>query len=246
MMRFKRWAQLAIACWTLLGLAGVSVATRGVPAQAQEVAEKYLSLMAQGKRAEMRKLTPVTLKGRFGECPFAQMPTLGRARVSGHQGGIDFKGPMSDPNLPQTGFIMLVMIDDANRTWKVSRFAWYDELPKNAGIREKSETEKDRLQEPRVKAAAAKYLRAWLKGDHKTLDRMLWDWLSYNPVNSVKAKLQSLSLDYVAGDDCELYLGFTAKAKFYYILTKTVSGRLNLVRENNQWKVRSDRFMFVF
>ncbi len=151
-------AVIVIALGLLLSGRGLGVsgeAAVSLPPEAAQVARDFLFAFSRNDRDRIQTMLPKRLENLYGPCPFARMPELRNPRADTRAAAIDFEGPMADTGLPNKGIIMLRLVEEEGRRgWRVRQIYWYQKLPPEAEIPERSATPADRAQEPLVRQAA--------------------------------------------------------------------------------------------
>jgi hypothetical protein len=211
----------------------------------EKTARTYLQALVETNMATLRRLSPSRPENRFGPCPFTEMPHLHSPRVDAHRAGILFKGKTKDPELPDEGGLALTRLDGvAGNPWRVRQVAYFTELPLGARIPSRSITKKDAAQEPRVVEAARQYIAAWLKGDYKTMESLAFNWLTREQDPPPGLKIRRIEFRGKPSERGETKIIFTVKLLIFWTLPKTVEGTLFAMREDDEWRIRSNELMF--
>jgi hypothetical protein len=175
------------------------------------------------------------------------MPYISNPRADGRVGAVDFQGPMTDPALPKRGIIVLRLVEEnAVRAWRIRQIYWYDDLPPEAEIPEKSPTDADRRQEQHVRRAAIDFIHFWLAGDYGQMDRLTFHWWEVQRPPPKWVKMTSANLRARSTNLDGLRVDFTAKLRLLRLLPREVRGNLWLVKENGAWRVRPLTFALFF
>jgi len=129
---------------------------------------------------------------------------------------------------------------------KMPQLYWYEELPPEARLPERSRTEDDKAQEPSVVQAAQEFLSAWLAGDHESMSRLTFRWWEVSRRRPGWVRLIGVDVQaHPAGRD-ERRVEFVARLRLAGLMAKSVRGRLWVVREGDSWRVRPLTFAFFF
>jgi len=219
----------------------------GEAAEVDTVAREFLSAFCKNDRDAIRGMLPTKTSALYGPCLFGKMPVLGNPRVEGRTAAVDFEGPMADSALPGRGMIVLRHVEqDGLRAWRVRQLYWYEELPPEARLPERSRTEDDKAQEPSVVQAAQEFLSAWLAGDHESMSRLTFRWWEVSRRRPGWVRLIGVDVQaHPAGRD-ERRVEFVARLRLAGLMAKSVRGRLWVVREGDSWRVRPLTFAFFF
>jgi len=237
---FCLWGVLASSAWA-------APQSAPLPAEAKRVAEDFLYAFSQNDRDAIARMIPKSLPNLFGPCSFSRMPSLSKPRADGRVGAVEFEGKMSDAGLPGKGIILLRLVEErGGKNWRVRQIYWYEELPPEAEIPEKSKTEGDRRQEPRLREAAKEFIHYWLAGDYQEMDRLTFRWWEVDrrppkwvKMTGVDLKARPTTLEGIRVD-------FVAKLKLVRVIPRTVRGVIWLVKEDGAWRVRPLTFAFFF
>lgn len=218
-----------------------------LPAPAAQAARDFLFAFSRNDRNTIEAMLPKKPANLFGPCPFARTPELLKPRADTRTGAVDFRGPMSDDGLPAKGtFIMRRVEEDGARGWRVRQMFWYNDLPPEADIPDKSPTEADRKQEPELKQAASEFIRAWLAEDYRTINQLTFHWWEVDRDPPKWAKLKRVDLTGKPTTLNGLRVDFKAHVVLIKVIPKQVRGSLWLVEEGGEWKVRPLTMSFVF
>jgi hypothetical protein len=229
--------------WGFLNSARAAEAAAKVEPGAVEVCKKYLYAYADGNKELMRSLMAKEPHNYYGPCLFTEMPKLSNVRVRGGRAMIDFEGPSCDPALPRKGTIGLSNKDAGDgKRWRVRVIFWKGAQALSVNSIERSERPKDRAQEPLVRAAAEKYLQAWLKEDWKAMQAVTWDFLNKRAPLEKEVMIRSLSCRPTARPDGSVRVTFNVtaspRAAVINLLRRSATGHIYTVKENGEWKVR--------
>ena len=209
---------------------------------AQAVAQAYMRASADGDRQTLLKLRPSHPAGRFGPPLFCALPTFASPRVDAHRAVITFDGKPVDASLPVKGMIVLTKVDEepAGWQWKVKQIFWLDGQPLGVSVPKRSVTKADTAQEPWVTKAGQAYVRAWLKKDYATMDRLCYDTLTRR--QSAKSYFRLRGAEFAASPTTwgELRVNFVARVTVLRMLPKTVEGTFFMLKEAGEWKVRGN------
>jgi len=245
--------RLLLLCLVLVAAAGFPAARSGearptLPPEAAKVAEQFVSAFVRNDRPKIEALLPKKLPHRYGPSPFLRLPALAKPRADKRTGVIEFSGGRAEAGMPDRGMIMLRLVTtpDKRRVWRVRQIYWYDELPRDAQVPDKSPTAKDRQEEPRLQQAAAEFLRDWMAGKFEKLDAEVFHWWEVARKEPKWVKLRSVDFKPPARSLGGLRVDFTAKLRLLGALPKTVGGTLWLVEEDGQWRVRPLTVAFDF
>jgi len=236
----------ALALSLLAGPAALGAAPV-LPPEAAKVARAFLFAFARNDRDAIQSMIPTDLANLYGPTPFARMPYLSKPRADGRVGALDFEGKMSDPGLPGKGTIVLRFVEeDGVKAWRVRQIYWYEKLPPEAEIPDKSPTSADRRQEPNLREAAKEFIHYWLAIDYRQMDRLVFHWWEVDRkppkwVNMTDADLEARPTT-LSGSRVD----FVATLKVLRVVPKTVCGTFWLVQENGAWRVRPLTFAFLF
>ncbi len=240
-----RGPALALVCLWLAWAAGAQA--QPLPSEARQVGERFLYAFSRNDRDAISAMIPKRAENLFGPCPFDRMPSLRKPRADGRVGAVEFRGKMSDPGLPAKGIVILRLMEEGGtKIWRVRQIYWYDELPKGAEIPERSPTDADRRQEPRLREAAKRFIHHWLAGNFDEMAGLVFRWWEVDRrppkwvrMTRVELKARPTTLDGIRVD-------FKAKLKILRILPRTVRGNIWLVKEDGVWRVRPLTFAFFF
>lgn len=238
--RRPRWDVLRVV-GAVGALVCLAAPTRGAAPQsdAEKAADAYLRALVGGDAKTAQRLSPAKPENKFGPCPFAKMPRLEKPRVDLHRGAVMFKGPARDSQLPPAGGITLTRLDRVKgNPWRIRTIAFFTEPPAGARIPPHSVTRQDTAQEPAATEAARRYVAAWLKGDYKTMESLHFDWVGR--IEPAAVRVRSIELTSTPTDRGEVKIQFCAKIVMAYVLPKTVTGAVYAMREDGEWKVRSN------
>ena len=220
---------------------------QGMPPEAAQVARDFLFAFSRNDRDAIKRMLPNQKANLYGPCPFAHMPQLDKQRADGRIGAIEFAGPMTDPNLPARGIMVLRYVEEgASKSWRVRQLYWFNELPPEAQVPDRSPTKADRRQEPAVRQAAFDFLHAWLRSDWGGMKALTFHWWNVPRRPPHWVKMTRLE---VAGRPTTLNgirVDFDATLRFAGLLRKHVSGNLWLVKEEGSWRVRPITFSLLF
>ena len=228
-------------CWPLR--AGAA----SLPSDAAQVAQDFLFAFSRNDREKIKGMIPQSAGKLYGPCPFARMPRLSKPRADTRAGAVDFEGPMTDPNLPKRGTMILRQMEEGGKkVWRARQLYWYDELPPEADIPDRSPTAEDRRQEPAVRQAAQDFISAWLAEKWEVMTSLTFQWWEvprppprWVRMTSVKLRSRPTTLD-------GLRVEFVAKLRVARLLPKQVEGNLWLVKEDGVWRVRPVTFSLAF
>jgi hypothetical protein len=237
---------LAIAA-TAVACGPASGAAIPLPAEAAEVARDFLFAFSRNDRAAIKRMLPRTLSGLYGPCPFAKMPSLEKPRADGRVGALDFEVQSLDPELPRRGIIVLRLVEEENRrSWRVRQMYWFDELPPEADIPDRSPTSSDRRQEPAIRQAVLEFLRAWLRSDFERMDQLTFHWWEVPRRPPRWVKMTGLDLEGHPTTLNGIRVDFTARLRFAGVLSKHIRGNVWLTREDGCWRARPITFSLLF
>ncbi len=243
-----RARRIAVAAAVGLWLAWAAGAwAQPLPAGAEQAANRFLYAFSRNDRETIAAMIPKQPKNLFGPCPFDRMPSLFKPRADGRVGAVEFQGKMTDPGLPAKGIVILRLMQEGDaKVWRVRQIYWYDELPQGAEIPERSPTDEDRQQEPRVWEAAKLFIHYWLRGNYEEMEGMTFRWWEVHRrppkwvrMTRVELTARPTTLDGIRVD-------FRAKLKILRILPRSVRGNIWLVKEDGVWRVRPITFAFFF
>lgn len=218
-----------------------------LPAPAAKVARDFLFAFVRNDRDAIADLIPRRPENLYGPCPFAQMPVLTKPRADTRSGAIDFSGKMTDPGLPETGTMVMRLVEEEGvKAWRVRQIYWYKDLPPEANLPDTSPTAQDRKQEPLLRKAAEDFLSSWLAGDYEAMDDLTFHWweVPRKPPKWVKMKSADLGARPTTLDG--LRVDFKAHLTMGRLIPRDVRGYLWLVQEDGTWRVRPLTFSFVF
>ncbi len=245
--------KIARVIWVMVALvvaAGTAFAgeARRLPAEAQKVAEEFVYAFAQNDRPKITTLLPTKARYRYGPSPFTKMPTLTKPRADGSAGAVEFAGGRGDTGLPDKGMIVLRRVREANGQtgWQIRQIYWYDELPKDAQVPDKSPSEKDKKEEPKIEAATTRFLKDWIGGEYDKLDGQVFHWWEIQRKPPKWIKMSSVMFKDPVPSLGGYRVEFVAKLKVLGAIPKTVNGTLWLVEEDGKWRVRPLTMAFSF
>ena len=218
-----------------------------LPPKAEQVATDFLFAFSRNDRDLVKELLPTKLENLYGPSAFALMPKLVNPRADSRVAAIDFKGKMADPALPETGTIILRLVEeDGVRQWRIRQLYWYTDLPPEADIPDQSPTEDDRRQEPAVEEAARRFIADWLAGDYQGMDRRTFHWWEIDRSPPKWVKMTGADLTARPSELNGLQIDFVAKLRVLRVVPKDVRGNVWLVQEDGVWRVRPLTFTFLF
>jgi hypothetical protein len=218
-----------------------------MPPAAEKVARDFLFAFSRNDRNAIKSMLPERLENLYGPCPFARMPTLTKPRADTRVGVVDFQGPMVDSGLPRKGTIVLRLVEENGvRTWRVRQIYWYEELPREAKLPDKSPTAADRAQEPAVRRAATDFIEAWQAAEYERMDGLTFHWWEVPRRQPKWVKMTGASLTARATTLNGLRVDFVAKLRVARVLPRSVAGNVWLVEEDGEWRVRPLTFSFFF
>ncbi len=218
-----------------------------MPPAAERVARDFLFAFSRNDREAIAKMLPERLENLYGPCPFLRMPALSKPRADTRTGAIDFRGPALDPGLPGKGTMILRLVEeDGIRTWRVRQIYWYEELPPEASLPDRSPTAADRAEEPRLRRAAEDFLEAWLAADHQRMDGLTFHWWEVPRRSPKWVTMRGANLSARAATLGGLRIDFVAKLRVLRVIPKNVAGNVWLVEEDGEWRVRPLTFTFFF
>jgi len=218
-----------------------------LPPAAERVARDFLFAFSRNDRGAIEDMLPERLENLYGPCPFARMPSLTKPRADTRIGVIDFQGPMVDSGLPTKGTIVLRLVEENGvRAWRVRQIYWYEELPREARVPDRSPTAADRAEEPKVRQAAVDFLEAWLASDYARMDDLTFHWWEVPRRPPKWVKMRSARLTAHSTTLNGLRVDFVAKLRVARLLPKDVAGNVWLVEEDGEWRVRPLTFSFFF
>lgn len=218
-----------------------------LPPEAARVARQFLFAFSRNDREAISSMLPQRIENLYGPCPFAGMPTLTKPRADTRAGAIDFQGPTKDVGLPGKGTVILRLVtENGVRAWRVRQIFWYEKLPRGAKLPDRSPTAADREQEPKLRQAAADFLRAWVAEDYNRMEELTFNWweVPRRPPKWVTMKDAHLTAQATTLEG--LRIDFVAKLSVARLLPKNVGGNLWLVQEDGEWRVRPLTFSFFF
>jgi len=234
----------------LLGLAYARPAQAGAPAlppEAERAAREFLMAFSTNDRESIKRMLPKSAANLYGPCPFGRMPQISKPRADGRVAAVDFEGPMTDPNLPRRGLILLRLVEEGkSKSWRVRQLYWFNELPSEADIPDKSATAADRAQEPLVRQAAIEFIRAWLWKKWDKLESLTFQWWKVHRRPPRWVKLSRVNL---AGRPTTLdgiRVDFDAALTFVGVIPRRIRGNIWLVQEDGFWRVRPVTFSLLF
>jgi len=237
----------------LIGLALVAAGwpTAGeaapLPPDAAKVAQDFLFAFSRNDREAIKRMLPESHANLFGPCPFDRMPQLTKPRADGRVAAVDFAARATDPNLPERGLIVLRLVEEGgSRTWRVRQVYWFNELPREADLPERSRTEADRRQEPAVRQAALEFLRAWLGRKWERMHELTFRWWEVPRREPRWVKMTHVDVAGCPTTLDGLRVDFDASLRLASLLPKHVRGNLWLVQEEGRWRVRPVTFSFLF
>jgi hypothetical protein len=138
-------------------------------------------------------------------------------------------------------------MDEGGHTiWRVRQIYWYEELPPEARLPEKSATTADRAQEPAIRRAVEEFIRAWVADDFARVDARVFHWWEVERKEPRWVKMTGVDLKEPVSHLGGMRLDFTAKVKLIGVLSKKVDGNLWLVQEDGVWRVRPLTVVFWF
>jgi len=236
-----------LSLWVVGPAARAAPPSAPLPREAARVAEDFLYAFSRNDRDAIARMIPKNLANLYGPCPFARMPSLSKPRADGRVGAVEFAGQMSDPGLPGKGLIMLRLVEEGTaRNWRVRQIYWYQDLPPEADIPERSPTDRDRRQEPTLREAAKQFLHYWLAGDFPQVDRLTFRWWEVDRRPPKWVKMTDVDLKARPTTLNGIRVDFVAKLKLIRVLPKSVRGNIWLVQEDGAWRVRPLTFAFLF
>jgi len=226
------------------GKPGTSVS---LPPAAEKVARDFLFAFSRNDRDAIKSMLPEGLGNLYGPCPFARMPTLTKPRADTRVGVVDFEGPMVDSGLPRKGTIVLRLVEENGvRAWRVRQIFWYEELPREAKLPDKSPTAADRAQEPALRQAATDFLEAWQASDYERMDGLTFHWWEVPRRQPKWVKMTGATLTARSTTLNGLRVDFVAKLRVARVVPRSVGGNVWLVEEDGKWRVRPLTFSFFF
>jgi len=218
-----------------------------LPPKAEQVATDFLFAFSRNDRDRVKELLPARLENLYGPSPFSHMPQFVKPRADSRVAAIDFKGQMADGALPETGTIILRLVEeDGVRCWRIRQLYWYTDLPPEADIPDESRTADDRKQEPAVEEAAREFIAAWLAGDYQSMDSRTFHWWEVDRRPPKWVKMTGADLTARSSDLNGLQVDFVAKLRVLRVVPKDVRGNVWLVQEDGAWRVRPLTFTFLF
>ena len=225
----------------LLGCGGgrrPAVRAAALPKEVGQVAQDYVKALAMGDSKVLRELTPTSLALRYGPCPFAEMPKLGKAKVDAHRAAIEFTGKTTSRDLPPKGAIMLTLVEDGKVRWQLRDIFFYEQLPAGVKLPTRSVTRKDAAQEKEVLQSAETYVRAWLAKDYETMARYNFDWIGYRSSRPPRWKFGGAKLNGREIRPGEYNVKVVATVVVLRIIPREFEGTVRVLKEDGCWKVR--------
>jgi hypothetical protein len=224
-----------------------SSASGSMPPEAERVARDFLFAFSLNDRPAIERMIPKKLSNLYGPCPFDRMPSLTNPRVDERVGAVDFSGKMADGALPRKGTIVLRRVDEGDgKRWRVRQIYWYDELPPEAEIPDRSKTRADQAQEPKLWEAAKEFIHYWLAEDFEEMDARTFHWWTIDRRPPKWVRMTSVDLKARPSRLNEIRVDFSAKLTVLKVIPKRVGGNIWLVEEDGQWRVRPLQFAFFF
>jgi len=218
-----------------------------LPGDAARVATEFLYAFSRNDRDAIEGMLPNELCHLYGPAPFADAPVLSRPRVGKQTGAVDFEGKTTDPALPDKGIMILRYVEEQGvSAWRVRQIYWYEKLPTEARIPEKSPTEADRQQEPSLQEAAQEFMRGWLAGDYRAMDRVVFHWWTVERRPPKWVKMTGASLQAGPTTPSGMRVDFQANLRLIGLMPRSLRGMLWMVEENGAWRVRPLTFAFLF
>ncbi len=220
--------------------AGVAAEVRpSLSAEAAKVAKDFLFAFSRNDRDAISTMLPKKLHERYGPSPFSRMPVLSKPRADSRMGVVEFRGGRPEGGMPERGIMVLRRMTEGKRTiWRVRQIYWYDELPPDARLPEKSPTPADKKQEPAVLEAAKEFIHTWMVGSFDKLDAQVFHWWEVDRPAPKWVKMTGVDLRRPSESLGGLRVSFTAKLRLVGALPKSVDGTLWLVQEEGAWRVR--------
>lgn len=251
MSQITRWPlapAMAAALWLAVGLAQPARAGAvPLPPEAARVGRDFLAAFCRNDRDAIQGMIPKDLSNLYGPSPFDRMPSLSKPRADERVAAVDFEGKMTDPGLPKKGTIILRYVaEGGTEAWRVRQIYWYDELPPEAGIPEKSRTEADRMQEPGVRQAAKEFIHYWLASDYQEMDRRVFHWWTTDRRPPKWVRMTRTDVEGRPTTLGGIRVDFVAKLWLAKVVPKRVSGMFWMVPEEGAWRVRPLTFAFFF
>lgn len=240
---------LAVGLTLVLGFpALVSVEARPrLSPEAAKVAEDFLFAFSRNDRDAVTAMLPRQLHNLYGPSPFTHLPTLTKPRADKRTGAVEFQGGRADAGVPDRGlFVLRRMTEGGQTVWRVRQIYWYDELPPDANLPEKSRTAADRREEPRLREAVTEFIKVWMAREYENLDSRVFHWWEVDRKAPKWVKMNRVNLRDPATSLGGVRLDFTAKLRVLGALPKSVDGTMWLVEEGGKWRVRPLTFAFAF
>jgi len=218
-----------------------------LPPDAERVARDFITAFSVNDRESVTRLLPKAAASLYGPSPFRKMPQIIKPRADGRVAAIDFDGPMTDSNLPSRGIIVLRLVEEGNaKSWRVRQIYWFNELPPEADLPDKSPTAADRRQEPLVRRAAMDFISAWLKGKWEVMEGLTFQWWKVHRKPPKWVTLGRVDLEAKPTTLGGIRVDFEARLKLAGIIPRTVHGNIWLVQEDGAWRVRPLTFSLLF
>jgi hypothetical protein len=242
MVRMTRSTLFMILC--LVG--GAALAQR-TPSEAQrDTAQRFLGHYFLQHYAPVRPLLPDNLAAAFGPYPFAKPPTLGRPKVEENQALVEFSAPVLDEAfLPNGGLLMY----REQGVWKLRQVLFYDKIPRLFNLPSRSVTAEDRQQEPLVRKTVEAFLDAWQQGNAAEMQQRWYAWPRRTSEPITGLSLAQLALSLEATDWPGTVARYNAKLTYKwgpFRYSMQFGGRVFLVQENEEWKIRENVLVFLF
>ncbi len=232
---------------TLLLCGGAAGVLRAAAADEQHaVVEQFLRAYFRNNWAAVKRVVPASRIAMFGPYPYKEFHFTDVAKVQTNQAVMEFAAASVDGNIPTKGGLLMYRKDG---TWLVRQVLYYDKVPRIFRLPNKSVTDADRAEEPRVKASASAFMSAWKANEEKAMLHRSYDWLSRDDDEIAGLRISDLTTDCTTTHWGDPFVHYSVKASYHFgpfSYSMGVRGGLILVRENGTWKVRANQMMMAF
>ncbi|HEX2952259.1 MAG TPA: hypothetical protein VHV83_22220 [Armatimonadota bacterium] len=212
----------------------------------REVAKRFIVAYFLQDIKTVRDCVPDNKSLLFSPYPFASAPKLAQPKVHKTQALIEFTAPMLDGKFPAKGGIVL---HEKDKIWKVRQVIFYNKIPLIFGLPSRSVSREDRAQEGHVRQVGEDFMRQWRENDQRNMLALWHNWVATtpDPVDGLTVTNFKSSVSTTPWRDP--YVSYTVKVSYHWgplSYSMTTQGGIMLVKENGEWKVRANHFIFNF
>ncbi|MHB9024900.1 MAG: hypothetical protein ACYC7E_12115 [Armatimonadota bacterium] len=212
----------------------------------QAVVKDFLRHYLRQEMPLAKGYLPTSKQAAFGPYPFSKPPVLSQPKVDKRQAVVEFTAPVIDAAfLPKGG----VLLYRDHGTWKVRQVIFYRKIPALFRLPKESRTTEDKRQEPLVEKVAAHFLQAWKTGNTGEMFTNWYAWMERRDAPIAGLRFTACSMELAPtpwGEHCARYCAKLAYKWGLLSYSFELRGRVFLIKEGENWKVRGNVLVYDF